>query len=264
MNEKELILTSVLKCRRVDLYTDRAKLSSAQQSRVRAIASRRRAKEPLQYILNISEFMGFEFFVDRRVLIPRPETELLAEAASCYIAKHRKKNLRILDIGTGSGNISVSLAKKFPQSKVCALDVSSDALTVAKMNAHKHKVAERIDFLHVDILRERDFLSDDTKFDIIISNPPYIKTDDIKKLQAEVQQEPTLALDGGEDGLRFYRRIADCLPSWLDKKGVVFFEVGQGQADEVKKLLSEVGEFVNIDCLKDYSKIDRVVIAQRK
>ena len=263
MTEEELILTSVLKCRRIDLYAQELALSENERNMISAIETRRQAKEPLQYILNTCEFMGLDFFVDHRVLIPRPETELLAQAVCDHMIGNPKKNLRVLDIGTGSGNIIISLAKRFPQNEFYAIDASSDALAVAKMNAQKHHVAGRIDFLKVDFLFDGDFFSREEKFDIIISNPPYIRTGELSVLQQEVQQEPRIALDGGGDGLCFYRRIALASPQLLTPDGILFLEIGQGQDEEVGGILSTLGGLRVEECIKDYSQIKRIMIAQR-
>jgi len=263
MTEQELILTSVLKCRRVDLYAQTLPFSDAQCDVVTRIGSRRAAHEPLQYILQAAEFMGLDLFVDRRVLIPRPETELLVEAAEKIIAQQKKKTLRILDIGTGSGNIIISLAKRVPGHLFYAVDCSADALEVAKSNAARHGVLNDIHFLKADVLSGYNFFPNFEKFDMIISNPPYIKTGDIASLQAEVQHEPRIALDGGVDGLLFYRKIAFYAKDLLQSQGVVCMEIGQGQADDIKDIFGERGLFSFCECIRDYSDIQRVMIVKR-
>jgi len=263
MTEQELILTSVLKCRRVDLYTTPRTLSGLQREAIAEIESRREVHEPLQYILQTSEFMGLDFFVDERVLIPRPETELLVEQVEKVMGQQTKKNLRILDIGTGSGNIIVSLAKRNPGHAFYALDRSSDALKVATTNAAKHDVLGAIQFLQADISFDHNFCPYDEKFDIIISNPPYIKTDDIDSLSSEVQQEPRMALDGGVDGLFFYRQIARRAKDLLSSDGVLCLEIGQGQAEDVKNILGNVGQMIVCECISDYLNIQRIMIAKR-
>lgn len=264
MTEQEIILTSILKCRRVDLYTKGQRLSKDERNRLSAIDRLRRAKEPLQYILNCCEFMGLEFFVDRRVLIPRPETELLVQAAGEAVAKNSKKSLRILDIGTGSGNIIISLAKKFPKNKFYAVDISPDALEVAQKNAQAHNVAKQIRFIEADVTYESDFLKREEKFDIIISNPPYIKTGDLATLQEEVRREPRFALDGGDDGLYFYRLIAKVSKRLLASDGILLLEIGFGQEEDIKEILMRLGCLKNVEILKDYSEIKRIIIAKRK
>jgi len=263
MTERELILTSVLKCRRVDLYANPQELSGLQREAIAEIESRREVHEPLQYILQTSEFMGLDFFVDERVLIPRPETELLVEAVEKIMGKSSKKKLRILDIGTGSGNIIVSLAKRNLGHQFFAVDCCANALKVATTNAAKHDVLGVIQFSQVDIFLDHNFYHSDEKFDIIISNPPYIKTGDIASLPSEVQQEPLMALDGGVDGLFFYRAIARRVKDLLSPNGVLCLEIGQGQAAAVKDILLDVGQFIVCECICDYLNIQRIMIVKR-
>lgn len=261
MNEQELILTSVLQCRRVDLYTGTVEVTADQKQQLDDICSRRSSREPAQYILRTCEFMGLDLYVDQRVLIPRPETELLVEAAATFLQKAGKP-LSVLDIGTGSGNIIVSLAKNFSQHHFLALDISKEALEVASQNARTHDVLSRITFLEDDIFSDT-CIRKIPPCDIIISNPPYIPSGDIADLQPEVLQEPHGALDGGEDGLRFYRRIAQFTKHALSRNGFLFLEVGQGQAKDIQDILEQTGHLVVQGCLNDYSHIERVVIAQR-
>jgi len=263
MTEKELILTSVLKCRRVDLYAEHKEFSGLQSEMILDIESRRKEHEPLQYILQTTEFMGLDFFVDERVLIPRPETELLVEAVEKVLAQNSGKVFRILDIGTGSGNIAVSLAKRNPGHEFFAIDCSPNALAVAAINAAKHDVLRQIRFLHADIFSHQDFC-ETKKFDIIISNPPYIKTHDIDSLSLEVQKEPRIALDGGADGLCFYRQIAKTSLELLSDDGILCLEIGQGQELQVQDILLKCGQLAAQECLKDYLNIQRIMIAKRK
>ncbi|MBQ8792742.1 MAG: peptide chain release factor N(5)-glutamine methyltransferase [Clostridia bacterium] len=212
----------------------------------------RRAKgEPLSNIFGFVEFYGLRFDVNKKVLSPRMETEILVEEV---IKKARETDARsILDLCTGSGAIAVSLAK-YTDCKVFASDISKQALAIAQANAQKNGV--KIDFSHSDLTKG---LKKSRKYDIIVSNPPYIKSGDIEKLDEEVKKyDPRLALDGGEDGLDFYRRIAQEVPSRLCKKGWLFLEVGKGQAEDVCLLLQENG-FDNVQTIKDYNKIERVV-----
>ncbi len=261
MNEQELILTSVLQCRRVDLYTGSVEMTEDQKQQLDDIYSRRSLSEPAQYILRTCEFMGFDFYVDQRVLIPRPETELIVEAAATFLQK-ADKSLSILDIGTGSGNMIISLAKNFPHHHFLALDISIEALEVAKQNARTHDVFSQITFLEGDIFSDA-CIRKMPPCDIIISNPPYIPSGDIVDLQPEVLQEPHGALDGGEDGLRFYRQIAQFTKYVLSHHGFLFLEIGQGQAKDVKDILEKTGHLIVQGCLNDYSHIERVIMAQR-
>jgi len=188
----------------------------------------------------------------------------LVEAAEKMIAKKPGQRLRILDIGTGSGNIIVSLAKRNPGHIFYAIDVSSNALKVATTNAATHNVLNHITFLHGDILRGLDFLAKEKEFDIIISNPPYIKTNDIETLSCEVQQEPRIALDGGADGLCFYREIARVCAYLLSADGVLCLEIGQGQEAQITEILLKVGSLRVQECFKDYLDIQGIIIVKRK
>jgi release factor glutamine methyltransferase len=226
--------------------------------------------EPIQYITQKQEFMGLDFYVDRNVLIPQPDTEILVQVAFKYIEHvcgkensklferldcQTLKEPKILDLCTGSGAIGVSLGKNLEYAKVVASDISKEALFVAKKNAIKNKV-RNIEFVESDL-----FENIKDKFDMIVSNPPYIKKDLIQELSLEVQNEPSLALDGGEDGLDFYRKIAKNAKNYLTKNGMLFLEIGYDQKDEVEEIL-EKNDYKNIMCLQDFAGNDRVIIAR--
>ncbi len=215
-------------------------------------ACERRAKgEPLSNIFGFVEFYGLHFDVNKKVLSPRMETEILVEEA---IKKIKENDIRtVLDLCTGSGAIAVTIAK-YTDCKVYGSDISKPALAVAQGNAEKNNV--KVDFILSDLFKG---LKKNKKYDIIISNPPYIKSGDIEKLDIEVKKyDPRIALDGGEDGLDFYRQIVEEAPRHLSKKGWLFFEVGQGQATAVQELMQE-NNFDNIQIIKDYNKIERIV-----
>ena len=220
-------------------------------------ATERRAKgESIDNIFGFTEFYGLRFDVNKKVLTPRMETEILVE----QVLKAEKifKNATILDVGTGSGAIAVAIAKNC-DANVSALDISKNALAVAENNAKKNGV--NVEFLHSNLF---DGLKRRRKFDIIVSNPPYIPTNDIEKLDKNVKDcDPHIALDGGEDGLDFYRKIIAQAPERLNVDGMLFFEVGKGQARAVKKLMLANG-FEDIKIVKDYNKIERVVYGKRK
>ena len=215
-------------------------------------ATERRAKgESIDNIFGFTEFYGLSFDVNKKVLTPRMETEILVE----QVLKAEKEftDCKILDLGTGSGAIAIALACNCG-AKITAVDVSKAALTTAESNAKKNGV--KIEFLHSNLFED---LKRKHKFDIIVSNPPYIPTEDIKKLDKNVREcDPILALDGGEDGLDFYRAIITEAPKRLNEGGLLFFEIGKGQAPAVRKLMRENG-FVEIKTIKDYSKIERVI-----
>ncbi|MGB9680178.1 MAG: peptide chain release factor N(5)-glutamine methyltransferase [Thermoanaerobacteraceae bacterium] len=209
---------------------------------------------PYQYIVEKQYFMGMEFYVNKNVLIPRPETEILVEE----VLKRIKDNSIILDIGTGSGAIAVSIGKIFDKCSIYAVDVSNAALDVAKINAKKNGVYNKIKFINSDIYKN---IPKGLKFDFIVSNPPYIKEKDMNLLQIEVKNEPEIALNGGKDGLNYYRRIIDFAPEYLKKGSFIVFEIGFDQGMDVYDMLKNQG-FYDIEIKKDFSKKDRIIIAK--
>lgn len=213
---------------------------------------------PVQYLVKNQEFMGLDFYVEEGVLIPRPDTEILIEKILKSI--DNSKEYKIVDIGTGSGAITVSLAKYIKNSHIYSVDISKRALEIGKKNAMSHGVLSQIDFLQGSIYDPIDSLGLEGKIDIIVSNPPYIPTKDIENLQIEVAKyEPKLALDGGHDGLKFYRKIIDKAPQYLKDNGILALEVGHDQAKEIVSLMKEKESYDNIEITKDLSGIERVV-----
>ena len=262
MTEEELILTSVLDCDRIALYTQPRSLTPEQEEYLTEIKQRRAQGEPLQYILGFCEFMGFKFFVDQRVLIPRPETELLVEEAVTAARRiNTNEPLSILDLGAGSGNIAISLAKLIPGSAVTAVEVSQDAVEVIAGNAHLNEVTAHLKVICQDMEK---FLSDPSqgKFDFIVSNPPYIPSGAIGTLSREVQGEPRMALDGGEDGLDFYRVIVHAAPKFLKAHGQLLMEIGEDQRTSLEKICSEVQGFARIEFKPDLCGRDRIIILE--
>lgn len=213
--------------------------------------------KPLQYITNKQEFMGLDFYVDENVLIPQPDTEILVEKA-IEIAETTQKN-KILDMCTGSGCIAISLAKKINNAQIIAVDISNNALNVANKNAINNNVENKIKFINSDM-----FNNIEEKFDIIVSNPPYIETETINKLGIEVQNEPHLALDGGIDGLKFYKIIANNAFKYLNENGYLLLEIGYNQQNSVTQLLQDIGKYKNIETVKDLGGNYRVVIARKE
>ena len=205
--------------------------------------------EPIQYIIGKQEFMGIEFIVNKNVLIPQPDTEILVEK-SIEIAKTYEKP-KILDLCTGSGAIAVSMGEIFPQAIIYASDISKEALQIAKTNDKSNKIK----FIQSDM-----FENIEEKFDIIVSNPPYIKTEEIKKLSKEVQNEPNIALDGGKDGLQFYKEIIEQAYNYLNKNGYICLEIGEDQKEGVTKLIENNRHYKDIKTYKDLNKNDRVII----
>ena len=215
--------------------------------------------EPLQYIINKQEFMGLEFYVDENVLIPQPDTENLVEEVihlSDKSRKNLKKELRILDLCTGSGAIAISLSKLIKNALIYASDISKEALKIAEENSNRNSA--NVLFFESDLFKD---ISNLYKFNIIVSNPPYIEKDIIKTLSEEVKKEPMLALDGGEDGLDFYRKIAKDAKEYLKENGYLAFEIGYNQKKAVIEILKENG-YRNIYSRKDLGGNDRIVVGQ--
>lgn len=211
---------------------------------------------PIQYITGIQEFMKLKFFVTKDVLIPQPDTEILVEEV-IKIAKNMKKPA-ILDLCTGSGAIAISIAKYIPNLNIIATDISSKALEIAKQNAKFNGVKQNIEFIESDLFAKLK----DKKFDIIVSNPPYIPTNDIKTLPKDVQFEPIIALDGGLDGLNFYNKIINASDDFLRKNGYLCLEIGYNQKESIRKIISNDKKIKDAYFKKDLCKNDRVVIAQ--
>ncbi len=261
MNEAELLFTDILNCDRMSLYANKdLSLDKVKSSLVSAALKRRIQGEPIQYILGKAEFMGLDFRVTPDVLIPRPETEILVETALKIVRMFKCLNVKMLDIGTGSGCIAISLAKFLKNIKVTATDISNVALEIANQNALFNNV--KINFLQADLFA--DYRLPVTDYDVIVSNPPYVPTQEIDTLQPEIKYEPRLALDGGEDGLNFYRRIIHGAPRYLKKSGFLIMETGFGQKDAIKNIFQKSGAFKIIEWVKDYNNIDRVVVAKKE
>ena len=250
--EAHLIFRHILKLSPTDLVLSRNKEISEESIEViNRYVKRRINHEPLQYILNSQEFMGINFYVDENVLIPRQDTETLVE----HILEHFKgEAINAIDIGTGSGCIAVSIAKFNKKAFFNAVDISEKALEVAKRNAEDNGVSDRINFVEADIFTYEPY----GKYDLIVSNPPYIKSADIEGLQQDVNAfEPHGALDGGDTGLSYYERIVKISPKLLNINGMLAFEVGFDQAEDVKKLMEK--DFCDIKIIKDLCKVERVV-----
>ncbi len=211
---------------------------------------------PIQHITHRQEFMKMTFYVDENVLIPRQDTETLVEEVIKISKKMGAK--KILDLCTGSGAIAVSLAKYIEKSQITAVDISKKALNVAKLNAKNNEVENKITFVESDLFNNIK----KEKYDIIVSNPPYIKKEVLKSLDKEVQKEPKLALDGGYDGLDFYRKIINKAEEYLKFNGYLCFEIGYDQKEDVEDLLKNEEKYTNIQCIKDLCDNDRVIIAK--
>ena len=212
--------------------------------------------EPLQYIIGYQEFMKLKFVVNKDVLIPQPDTEILVEETLNIIKNI--PNPVILDLCTGSGAIAVSIAKYIQNAKIYATDISKKTLEIAKQNAKLNGVSNSIEFIGSNLFDKIK----DKKFDVIISNPPYIKTDEIKTLSKEVQNEPKIALDGGKDGLDFYRKIIKEGYKHLNRQGYLCLEIGYDQKNQVLKLINDERRYVETYSKKDLCQNDRIIITR--
>lgn len=260
--DAEVLLCAVLQCERIKLYMDFERpLTGAELSQYKNYVARRGQHEPLAYILGEKEFMRNSFKVTSATLVPRPETELLVESL-IKAAQGLKADgdVKILDIGTGSGAIIVSLLDYLPNAKGVGVDISVDALIVAEENSRRIGVRERAGFMQSDLFSR---IPADKKFDIIVSNPPYIPAADIVGLAKDVQKEPRGALDGGADGLDFYRRIISEAMDHMTDEGILAFEVGINQAQVVAELCRKAG-FKATAIRKDYADIERMVFAVKE
>ena len=281
--QTELLLAHLLELPRVKLYLnfERA-LTPAETDALRELIKRRSQHEPLQHITGSTSFCGLEIAVSRHALIPRPETELLAEAGWNFLSTLNSQPSTALDLGTGTGCIAITLAVKCPAAKITATDISADALALAGENAARNGVAERIEFqkgdgftvvqsegrvtrvpeVNIQINVEDSQSSPLRKFDLIISNPPYIPSAEIATLQPEVRNfDPCAALDGGADGLDFYRRIATEAKPFLKPDGKMMLEFGDGQAAAIQKIF-EAEKWIVEAVKEDYSHRARILIAK--
>ncbi len=210
---------------------------------------------PMQYITHKQEFYGIPFYVDENVLIPQPDTEILVEEV-VSLAKNQQED--ILDIGTGSGAIGIALASNITSANITISDISKKALEIAKKNAIENKVIQKIKLVQSNL-----FENIEGTFSIIVSNPPYIETEIIKELPKQVQNEPILALDGGKDGLTFYRKLVEEAPNYLRQGGYLCMEIGYNQKEAVLELLQNSPRYQHTYSKKDLSGNDRIIIAQK-
>jgi release factor glutamine methyltransferase len=257
--DAELMLARAAGVSRVRVITQDVVIGEAERVAYAALIKRRVAREPLAYILECKEFYSIKLEVTPAVLIPRPETETVVAAALEEIAK--QPTARVLDLGTGSGAIALAIASNAPHAAIVASDISEDALAVAARNAKRLGLDRRIDFLKADCFQVIGGEASLGRFDVIVSNPPYIKDSEIVALQLEIARwEPRLALAGGPDGLGFFRRIATSAPNHLNPVGRLIVEIGDGQADTVSDIFRDAG-FPSITRLSDSSGKMRVLVA---
>lgn len=260
--EAEVLLAHALGIKRIQIYTmhDRV-LSEEELAAFKKLILRRIKMEPTAYIIGYRPFMSLDFDVTSDVLIPRPETEILVEEAIGLIKQSEKEPVSVLDLGTGSGAIAVSIAKYCANTSILATDISKPAIEIAKSNAKKHGVTDKITFLAGDLFSP---VGKTLKFDIIVSNPPYITASEIEALQPEISKyEPVRALDGGPDGLAYYRKIAAQAPAYLSEKGALLLEIGAGQSESVAEMIRTTGVFPAIKRIRDHSGIERVILASK-
>jgi release factor glutamine methyltransferase len=260
--DAELLLASCLQKDRISLYLDfEYKLTPEELARFRELVRRRGKGEPVAYITGFKEFWSLRLAVTPDVLIPRPDTEVLVEEVIKRISLRASGGpCSILDIGTGSGAIALALAHELPDAAICGLDLSTEALKVAEANARSCGLGERVDFICGDSLSA---LQEDQLFDVIVSNPPYIPSADIETLEPDIRNfEPRIALDGGPDGLDFYRTWIPQMHRYLKVNGFVALEIGAEQGRQVAELFAATGKYNDVRIVKDFAHKQRIVAAQ--
>lgn len=264
--EAELLLRHVLDMERARFLASLPDpMPDGAAERFQALCERRAAQEPLQYVIGTQEFFGREFLVRPGVLIPRPETEILIEKVLQYADGMwtKESELAAVDIGTGSGAIALTLSSERPLWAVSTVDLSTDAIEIARDNAKRLGLGDKVRFLQGDLLEP--LLLHGEQVDVLVSNPPYIPSSDVLELDREVKEyEPLLALDGGEDGLNCYRRLCEALPAVLKEQALVAFEVGIHQAQDVARLMMASGVINETAIVPDLAGIDRIVVGVRK
>jgi release factor glutamine methyltransferase len=264
--DAEVLLAHCLRCERTTLYRERDhELTADESARFQELVARRGAHEPAAYLTGMREFWSLPLAVRPGVLIPRPETEWVVETALRYAPRflHHSRRCRVLDIGTGSGNIAIAVAASLAAVDVIAIDISPEALAVAQLNARACQVAERVHYIRGDLLSPLH--PHRARFDLLLSNPPYIAAEEFPLLPPTVRgYEPRQALDGGRDGLAFYRRLCAAGLQYLTAGGIAIVEVGHHQAGDVSRLLVQSQQWELVEVVKDYSGVERVVVAQRR
>ena len=279
--ETEMLLEYLFSCARLDLYIEKFTVNETIEELYDALISRRMSGEPVQYITGRAEFMELDFVVTKDVLIPRPETEILVNG-TLALCSMRPLPARILDLCTGSGNIAISLARSMPQAEIVATDASGAALKIAEKNVIRHDVSGRIRLCKGNLFNalvfdtsggnpqnngrfsinsgiNQECVVKSPKFDIIVCNPPYIKEEEFPFLQREVREEPEMALNGGKDGLDFYRKIAKESHRYLKEGGSILIEIGLGQRQNVEDIFSSRNVFEIHKVIKDFAGIERTM-----
>lgn len=258
--DAEVLLAYVLNKRRLALYVQSEKvLNEKELKRYHNLLKRRLERVPVAYLTGHKEFMGLNFAVTPDVLIPRPDTEILAQGVIEHLQSY-KRALKLADLGTGSGAICISILKFVENVEASAVDISKNALEIAEFNAEKFNVEDKITFYEGNLFEPLK----GQIFDVIVSNPPYISAKDFANLQLEVRDEPRIALDGGKDGLKFYRRIVADAPKFLSDEGFLAMELGFNHSEAVRQLIEENGNFKHVQIWKDLAGIERVIAAWKK
>ena len=261
----ELLLSHVLGLKRIELYTQFEKIVTGQQlDRLHGLVKRASQKEPIPYLVGKTEFYSLELDITPDCMIPRPETELLAERAIEFLRTRSGKQF-VCDLCTGSGCIAVAIARNYPDCQIIATDISDAALTVAARNIEKHRLKDRIKLLCGDLFDPIMPQLDADKFDLIVCNPPYVSAAEFEKLDKNVKDyEPKLALFAGDDGLDIYRRIIERVEQFLKPDAVLMLEIGYNQGPTVRELLEQVRIFAEITIEKDIHDSDRIAIAKKQ
>ncbi len=258
LGESEIFLSHVLDCSRVELYLNNLPVGENNTRDYWRLLGTRAEGLPLQYILGSTEFMGLEFKIRPGVFIPRPETEILVETVLKLLASNHQPSVKVLDIGTGCGNIAVSLARYLTGADIFACDISDSALKLTKENSSLHKA--QVSLIQSDLFSA---FKKQECFSLVISNPPYISAQKIGELSREVHFEPRGALDGGSDGLAYYRRIINAAPAYLQDKGFLALEIGDNQMAKVEEILEQGKRFSQALIVRDYNDVERVIVAQK-
>lgn len=258
--EVELILCDLLDVNRLQLFLNGPSLIDEKiRKKFDAVIKKRLTRYPLQYILGNAWFYGRKFLVNEDVMVPTPETELLLESILRSARLCASDPVRLLDVGVGSGVIAISAILENAELDVTAIDISAEALRVAQVNADRFGVADSIRFIHSDLFAA---LGDDERFDIIASNPPYISTGEYDELEPEVKADPPLALLAGPRGLDVISRLIAEAPDYMERPGVLMFEIGYNQVEEIFTLVDEDGRYAEYTLLKDLNDLDRLIICK--
>jgi release factor glutamine methyltransferase len=271
--DAEVLLAHILKIERLEIYLNLDwQLTEKDLSAYEKLIERRAAREPVAYIVGYKEFMGLKFFLNKEVLIPRPETEILVEKVIEKAQRMKKVKsygygkdnyITIIDLCTGSGNIAISLARNIESCKIYATDISEGAIQVARRNARFHNVEGKVEFLLGDLFSPLKKFNLNLAVDFVVSNPPYVKSRDLVLLQPEIKKEPVSALEGGNEGLDFYQRIVPEALKYLVDGGYLIMEIGDRQGKAVTDLIKKEKRFSPPLLVRDYAGLDRVVMAQK-